>query len=449
MKHNLDDAGCAGPTFIDAFAGCGGLSLGLMQAGWTGICAIEKDSFAFETIQANFLRPSNRHRYRWPDWLPKHPHTIEELLNNYAEKLSAGGDVDLLAGGPPCQGFSTAGRRQLNDPRNQMAAQYLQLISIVRPKVVLLENVRGFTYDFAQAGRAAENFSSRIVAHLSESYIVHTAILRAADYGVPQARPRFFLIGLRRDIAWPSESPFELLASQRTHFLSGKRLSLPVTVKDAISDFERNDTRLQPSRESVGFLEIAGVHSRTQYQKLMNGCVGAEIADTRLANHRPDIIERFQRVIKDCKKTGRLSTHISPALRADLGIKKQAFRVLDPNAVAPTITSMPDDLLHYDEPRTLTVRENARLQSFPDWFEFKGKYTTGGKRRRSEVPRFTQVANAVPPLLAEQLGNVLKRLIEESAPQRDIAAYLEPSILQSPPTDRASSTGQPSSLYAQ
>jgi DNA (cytosine-5)-methyltransferase 1 len=90
-----------------------------------------------------------------------------------------------------------------------------------------------------------------------------------------------------------------------------------------------------------------------------------------------------------------------------------ATRVLDPRKPAPTITSMPDDLLHYSEPRTLTVRENARLQSFPDWFAFRGKYTTGGERRAREVPRFTQVANAVPPLVAEIWGEVLMGYVRE------------------------------------
>lgn len=94
-------------------------------------------------------------------------------------------------------------------------------------------------------------------------------------------------------------------------------------------------------------------------------------------------------------------------MRERHGINKLATRVLDPAKAAPTITSMPDDLIHYAEPRTLTVRENARLQTFPDWFEFRGKYTTGGERRAREVPRFTQVANAVPPLVAEMWGEVL------------------------------------------
>jgi DNA (cytosine-5)-methyltransferase 1 len=127
-------------------------------------------------------------------------------------------------------------------------------------------------------------------------------------------------------------------------------------------------------------------------------------SDTRLARHRDDIAMRFKTIIERCKLEGRLNTSISMALRQEFGLKKMAIRVMDPRKPAPTITSMPDDLLHYSEPRTLTVRENARLQTFPDWFLFKGKYTTGGHLRRCEVPRFTQVANAVPPLLAELIG---------------------------------------------
>jgi DNA (cytosine-5)-methyltransferase 1 len=106
-----------------------------------------------------------------------------------------------------------------------------------------------------------------------------------------------------------------------------------------------------------------------------------------------------------------LNTTISSDLRARFGLKKKALRVLDPDRPSPTITSMPDDLIHYSEPRTLTVRENARLQSFPDWFSFKGKYTTGGDLRAREVPRFTQVANAVPPLVARAIGEMMIDLL--------------------------------------
>src|SRR5262249_60037296 len=107
---------------------------------------------------------------------------------------------------------------------------------------------------------------------------------------------------------------------------------------------------------------------------------------------------------------GRLNTSIGEDLRAQFKLRKCALRVLDPDRPSPTVTSMPDDLLHYSEPRTLTVRENARLQAFPDWFSFKGKYTTGGHLRRKEVPRFTQVANAVPPLLGEAIGRTMLKI---------------------------------------
>ena len=121
------------------------------------------------------------------------------------------------------------------------------------------------------------------------------------------------------------------------------------------------------------------------------------------------------------KERDRLGIQLNAEQRKEFGVAKSTLRVLNPDAPAPTITSLPDDLLHYAEPRTLTVRENARLQTFPDWFVFKGKYTTGGDRRVREVPRFTQVANAVPPLLAELFGTVLGTVIatcDEGTPAR-------------------------------
>jgi DNA (cytosine-5)-methyltransferase 1 len=136
-----------------------------------------------------------------------------------------------------------------------------------------------------------------------------------------------------------------------------------------------------------------------------------QVPDTRLAIHRPHIVERFAQIIEACREAGRLNVQLNREMRERFALTKMATRVLDPTKPAPTITSMPDDLLHYSEPRALTVRENARLQTFPDWFAFHGKYTTGGDRRAREVPRFTQVANAVPPLVAEMWGEVLMKLI--------------------------------------
>lgn len=99
--------------------------------------------------------------------------------------------------------------------------------------------------------------------------------------------------------------------------------------------------------------------------------------------------------------------------RQSYGLKKHRIFPMAPGEPAPTITTLPDDVLHYAEPRILTVRESARLQSFPDWFVFKGKFTTGGDRRTKECPRYTQVGNAVPPLLARAIGSALHMLLEE------------------------------------
>ena len=96
------------------------------------------------------------------------------------------------------------------------------------------------------------------------------------------------------------------------------------------------------------------------------------------------------------------------------GLNRRGVTVLDPQAPAPTITSIPDEIIHYNEPRILTVREHARIQSFPDWFEFKGKYTSGGDLRKKEVPRYTQVGNAVPPLFAEQIGIALLHVLNNT-----------------------------------
>jgi DNA (cytosine-5)-methyltransferase 1 len=192
-------------------------------------------------------------------------------------------------------------------------------------------------------------------------------------------------------------------------FLAKRMLGTRVNCRQAISDLEKTAAGTGPCQDSPGYFSILTKAPRTDYQKLMrDGHVGP-ISDTRLAQHRPHIIQRFEKIIQECGDEGRLGVQLNREMRERHGINKVATRVLDPGKPSPTITSMPDDLLHYSEPRTLTVRENARLQTFPDWFAFRGKYTTGGALRAREVPRFTQVANAVPPLIAEMWGEVLLR----------------------------------------
>ena len=134
------------------------------------------------------------------------------------------------------------------------------------------------------------------------------------------------------------------------------------------------------------------------------GVTLADMDSMRLAHHREDVRDRFQEILAVTATTGRRGVNLSSEDRERFGMLKLRTVPMSPTQPAPTLTTLPDDILHYSDPRILTVREYARLQSFPDWFTFHGKYTTGGNRRKVECPRYTQVGNAVPPLLAQAIG---------------------------------------------
>lgn len=408
------------PTFIDLFAGCGGLSLGLMLAGWQGLFAVERDPDAFATLRENLLvGPSRQARYQWPQWLPQEPHDIVRFNRQYHDRLrKLNGKVDLIAGGPPCQGFSFAGRRRGDDHRNQLIRHYLHVVSLVRPKFLLVENVEGIAIEFGRKWRdkdssPTKSFAERIHRALQDRlhYRVYSGIVRAADFGVPQTRPRFIMLGIREDLVTEdsllSENPFGFLQDLRLHFLAEKGLPVDraVTAAEALSDLETSGKRRIPCADSRGYEEAVYVAPRTAYQKLLHGELGGAAPNSmRLVNHRPETIKRFARALLLARK----GVTLSKPEKHRLGImKKHQFKILDRDKPSLTLTTLPDDMLHYSEPRILTVRESARLQSFPDWFRFKGKYTTGGALRVKEAPRYTQVGNAVPPFMAEALGVLL------------------------------------------
>lgn len=406
------------PVFIDLFAGCGGLSLGLLQSGWRGLFAIERSPDAFSTLRHNLV-DGTRFEYDWPEWLPKTDHDIEVFLERYKGNLaSLRGKVDLIAGGPPCQGFSPAGKRDPNDPRNRLAEKYIEVVNIVKPNFLLMENVRGFNSPFAKANNqgVTEPYAEIVKKRLRAiGYEVQSQVIKSADYGVPQLRPRFILVAYRKELGI-SEDPFELLARGRLEFLMSRGLpqKKPVTVRQAICDLEISDKDLIDATDSSvkGFKQIdynSGNQRSSSFIRLMRKGIGKGYMPNclRLPRHRPEVRERFKSILHECVRGRNLS--VDDRLR--YGIKKHAITPLDPSKPSATVTTLPDDLLHYEEPRILTAREMARIQSFPDWFSFLGPYTTGGKQRKVACPRYTQVGNAVPPLLAEALGNSIFELI--------------------------------------
>lgn len=406
------------PVFIDLFAGCGGLSLGLMQAGWKGIFAVEKDPHAFCTLKANLLDKRRASRFDWPAWLDQVPQELSTVIREHRRELVALREkVDLIVGGPPCQGFSSAGKRDPDDPRNKLFKHYLKVVGLVQPKMLLLENVKGISLGFSKGNgekqrklrKESEPFSERIRRSLERhGYRTFPMLLRSVDFGVPQVRPRYFMVGVRRDACAHNTdvaNPFDQLAPMRRVFLRSLGLEEhePVTVEEAISDLRKRGTDLTDCVDSKGFKQIVYQGPETPYQRQMHGRMNGHAPNSlRLPNHSPEIAARFKRMIKVARK----GVSLSDSERAQFGITKQSIVVLDGASPSHTLTTLPDDYIHYAEPRILTVREYARIQSFPDWYEFLGVYTTGGDRRRRTCPRYTQVGNAVPPRLAKFLGKL-------------------------------------------
>jgi DNA (cytosine-5)-methyltransferase 1 len=273
------------------------------------------------------------------------------------------------------------------------------------------------------------SYAEKLIERLGEAgYVVEPELLDAKDFGVPQRRQRLFFLGVSKrlqDMDFPRpKALFQELKSKqfREDFARKKRLDLPVHVREAISDLEtrgKGRRRIPHSDKGFSQLEYHAQHEAlSAYQRLMREevAVGETMTSMRLANHSTDVTRRFV-LLQTSDSTGpdvRTTRNVGEAERIAMAregvpTRKHRIHVLSKSDVSPTLTTLPDDIIHYSEPRILTVRESARLQSFPDWFRFTGKYTTGGNRRRKECPRYTQVGNAVPPLLAEAIGWVLRR----------------------------------------
>ena len=400
-----------GFTCIDLFAGCGGLSLGLAQAGFEHLFAIEAHPHAYATYHHNLIS-GKAYQQRWPKWLDQRAHDILNVIReNKAELKKLRGHVDLVAGGPPCQGFSMNGRRDPKDPRSQMINAYFNFVDLVRPQVVLLENVRGFA---SMPHEISGNYANFAKARLKElGYNSFETIVTASNFGVPQKRPRYLLIGLKAGTL-PGVCPVERLKVGRRQFLEKLGLGMkPISVSEALCDLETRHGKLvdDPNFGPRGFkaLNYRAPKIKSAYLRLMREGWSGKPSDMRLARHSGKVIERFQDILENCKR----GQSISAKDRERFGIKKRSVTPLDPAAPAPTITTLPDDLVHFSEPRTMTVREHARIQSFPDWFQFCGPYTTGGHRRKYDCPKYTQVGNAVPPLLARAIGETIISLLRD------------------------------------
>jgi DNA (cytosine-5)-methyltransferase 1 len=527
---------------IELFAGCGGLSLGLEKSGFELLLANELSPMASETFAYNHLgvdlkesSSSDMSKVLWlssqfartdlPNRLRENPQeaagrgdqrtsdlidqTDSQLrrsllvgsikdLNDILDEDPKGlknrlrdgfglGGVDLVSGGPPCQSFSLAGMRDHTNDRNQLPWEFAKFVEHAQPRIALLESVSGILRPFTIDGKKYYAWLEVAKAFCKIGYIPLCLNVNAKYVGVAQNRPRFIMLGLRKDVCenfvassedkilisaleesikfqhnleddenlesglqyYDSDKDPELFKSKIISTLVTHKDKL-VSVKDAIDDLRSDNEK--PSRyvKNLG-KQFKNRHGPKGVPKLKEGeRLNHELrCNSNKVKARFRIYQRLQKLTRDEARSAEshLKTQgdvaclpkvleslakdwvmsldgkkmLNPTPKDLLGIldqlytKKQTQRALQAEMPAPAALSIPDDACHYHESeeslRTLTVREMARIQSFPDWYFIRSKVTTGGKMRKFEVPQYTQIGNAVPPLLGVALGKVCKDIL--------------------------------------
>ena len=351
---------------IDLFAGCGGLSKGFMDAGFDIIVGVDNDQDALNTFALNH----NGAAILNAD-LSKQA-TFDEI-----KRLAGDKEIDVIIAGPPCQGFSLTGPRNFDDERNKLYLAVLEMVKQYQPKGFIIENVPGMAtlYD----GQIKDEILRRFRAM---GYNIECQILKACDYGVPQMRRRLVFMGIRKDIGEPRFPVPEF----------GPGTDKPYrTCREAIADLP---TRIN----GLGVEEdIYSGPALTEYQKLMRG--SCNVLHNHVATDHKDFVKKTIALVPEGGNYKDL-----PAGVGESRTFHMAWTRLDGNAPARTVDTGHRNLFHYELNRVPTVRESARIQSFPDDFVFTGTRT---KQDR-------QVGNAVPPLLGEALGKTLLEIIEGS-----------------------------------
>ncbi len=409
-------------TAIDLFAGCGGLSLGLEQAGFRPLLVSEINKSALATYLAN------REHLQLEAFKDIHKLTNPKLRELLARWATAGtSQVDLVCGGPPCQGYSGIGHRRTfkvtreEIPSNYLYKEMVRVIKVVKPRAFLFENVRGLLSGrWTPEGIKGEIWQDVLKTFRALSdYAVRWELVHAKDYGVPQNRPRVLMVGILRETAeragLPNETPADLEPSAvSAGFLPEPIGTPPPDLCDVFGDL------IDPAFAVGGATRMYPRAATTPFQCEMRGAPGggalgkgAPLTEQDYSEHSARIREKFEYMIAN---GGEIPKHLQT--------KKFAQRVLprtwEGNGPTITATSLPDDYVHFAQPRSLTVREWARLQTFPDWYKLEGPRTTGGQRRAGnpsegnwdrEVPKYTQIGNAVPVRLARAVGGHLAAIL--------------------------------------
>lgn len=437
------------PYAVDLFCGAGGCSEGLIQAGF---------HILFSSDISDMVEVTYKHRHEQlgliqgkNTWFERSD--IKDLTGEIIKKCISKleifegkkmPEIDLMIGGPSCQGFSRAGKRDKSDPRNMLFGEYVRVVNEIRPKYIVLENVEGFvdmqfigykgiTGIAYPDGSVTPNILRSELNEIGYETL-EPRILNAADYGVPQRRKRIIFIGYRKGLTPPQYPESTVKPENR------------VTLLDAIGDLITDVQKKESVNSVYTQFQLDSINGRTP------GIDGKPISSKRPLNielsKQTEIVgERFslfepgesgsnlkKRVMEEgidisgkpalvslcCEKLNLTPEYVIELFKSGKATKEQIEVLLtkknirqrwDPNQPSATVLTIADDYISPWEPRTFSVREMARCQSFDDSFEFLGKRTTGGLLRRKEVPQYTQVGNAVPPLLAKAVALEIKKVL--------------------------------------
>ena len=359
---------------VELFAGSGGLGTGFSNAGFNIISANDVWESAGKTYVANH---------------PNVKYIVKDIAELTGDELLAGtgynkDDVDVIIGGPPCQGFSTLGKRFIDDPRNKLFKEYVRIVNEIKPKFFVMENVSGILS--MEGGKVLKN----ILNSFQEiGYKLEYKLLNAAEYGVPQQRERTIFIGTRTDkkIRYP----------RKTHSLTGdSSMKKALTLWDAIGDLPQSD-----NEEIVYYPSDA----QNEYQKLMR--TNCEL----ISNHKPPIHNEKAKNMMKFIPMGKSAWDVQDVMPAQFMPTSgygNTYARLNANEPGMTITRnfaciSSSRCIHPYLNRGLTAREAARIQSYPDNYKFFG----------SKTDIHIQIGNSVPPILGEKIGYTIKEMLEE------------------------------------
>jgi DNA (cytosine-5)-methyltransferase 1 len=384
---------------IDLFAGIGGLSLGLRSAGIEVAASVELDDSCYEIYNRNF--PTTRFI-----------HEDIRRIDPMALRAEIGTDIDVVVGGPPCQGFSLIGLRDPNDDRSKLIFEFRRFVQKLKPKYFVMENVPGML------SAAGGQWVKELIRQLeSDGYnVADPKILCASQFGAPQERNRVFLIGTRKDLTFRAEAPAPTHISARdvlTGRIGSQLLPVSATVWDAISDLpEIDDYKHLVDQHEVEYDR----DPVSAYAKMMRG-VGPDAnffgpvpntwnrsicSNCKRIEHGPVLTKRF---IEAPQGT---TVPVSRLYKLQWENTANTLRAGTPSSRGSYSSPRP---VHPETPRCISVREGARIQGFPDWFEFHPTKWHG----------FRQVGNSVCPMVAKAVGEELRAAEEKNQRSSSLA----------------------------